>query len=133
MKAHLFNERGYLEALFITSNRTNDKEIVGEIQVCTHWDLDGNPIEKVFFSKVRINWTGESEFYFPGQHYMQAIKDCRYYFNGIDDYIMGMKLLNFAYQVMIEYFGGEEKVFETDDIPKLKKLNLLKNHTIKYS
>ena len=68
---------------------------------------------------------------FFGQDYMDGVKDSCYELIGIDDYLFGFKLLNFAYQVMVEYFKND--IFEKDDYPKLQKLNLLAEHVIKYS
>lgn len=131
MKAYLYDKNDYLVAVFIAHPETNEKEIVGEIQQFTQWDLDKKPIEKSFFANVKINWNGESNFYFHGQDYHEGYFDSHYTLMGVEDYLFGMKLLTFAYQVMVDYFGGDDKIFERDEYLKLKKLNLLKDYKIK--
>lgn len=128
------NENDYVIA---TYEQTEDYEMSadGVIQEAVSWDGDsGEPCEIKFFAGVMVKWDGCSHINFYGEDYIDkdsGDKDSYYHLCGVGSYINFMRLLVFAYEIMVEHVGYE-KVLEKEEYEELKQLNLLKGYSITF-
>lgn len=116
-------------------NRKNDYPLSadGEIHIVTAWNLDDSPYHTDFFAEMFVKWDGCSHFYFYGDDYLNTKKaDSYYHICGAYDLVNHMRMLVFAYEVMVEHVGYSN-VLEIGELEELRKLNLInEKYQIRY-
>ncbi|WPS85283.1 hypothetical protein SMD22_01260 (plasmid) [Brevibacillus halotolerans] len=125
-------------AIFIPDERDAEytSSLCGEIYEVISWDMDGTPNEFDFHSHFSIKWDGSSHFWFYGNEYtkekgMEPQLEAYYHICGASSFLQHMRLMVFAYELMIRKLG-ENKVFDNElkDYEHLKTLGLLKDYEI---
>lgn len=126
------NDSGYAIATYEQSEEY-ELSADGIIREVISWDCDsGKQYETMFFANVTVKWDGCSHIRFYGEDYIDqdtGDKDSYYHLCGVKPYINFMRLLVFAYEIMVEHVGYE-KVLEKVEYKELKQLNLLKGYSI---
>lgn len=127
------DEDGYVIATF---EQVNNYELStdGVIREAVTWDGDtGDPIDTNFFARTNVKWDGCSHINFNGEKYIdtQLGEGNRSYYHlcGVESYLNFMRLLVFAYELMVEHVGYEN-VLEKEEYEELKQLGLLKGYSI---
>lgn len=140
-QAKLIDENGYVVAVFIP-NKDYTHAISGTMYEVVSWELNDEPMDVNFFANVSVKWDGCSHFYFYGSDYRKGLvpyvyeekgndkeKDGYYHICGFDSYLTHMKIMCFAYELMIRQLGTNST--NGDEYEQLKKLNLLDGCEIK--
>lgn len=119
--------------------------IEGIVKTIDYWDDDFSADEssvsgeEFFFADVYVKWNGSSGFRFYGEYHNIDIaeankpKNCLafYHLSGIEEYLKFMQTMVFIYEVM-RYMVGDLWNEILADYEKLKNLNLLNGHSIRY-
>lgn len=130
-KALLKDKDGLTIAVYEKDNTSYEVSTGGAIVRAFVWDEDGNPVETEFFAKLSVKWDGCSHFNFFGEDYHSGDKDSYYHICGVSNYIDFMRIMAFAYEIMVEHVGYD-RIDEKEELENLRNLGLLKDYKIIY-
>lgn len=111
------------------SDKYYDMVLSGEFKTVQSWNEDGSPWETDFFMRGGIKWDGCSNLYFTGE---DGDNDSYYHLCGISYYINHMRVLAFAYELMVKHVGKNE-ILEAGELKELRSLGLLDGCEIRYT
>lgn len=130
LKAELIDtDENQVVGIFTMSNHY-PVSISGQLEQVISWEGDGQPYEKEYFASVTVKWDGCSHFHFTGEDRHDG--DSYYHICGVGSYISHMRMLHFAYAIMVEYVGGAD-ILEAYEYRMLQELGLLEGFEIKYT
>lgn len=132
-KALLKDNDGNIISVF-TMKKDHDTEhsITGELEEVVSWEVSGEIYEKLLFAELYVKWDGCSHFWFNGQDSKNEENlDSYYHICGIGGYLKFIRMLLFAYEVMVNHVGFDN-IDEKEEFEELLESGMLDGYTIEY-